>query len=162
MRIKTLWSLTIRALQHWWDDNCLRLAASITHGAVTASLMLRKLGRYPRQNGLSVALRELGRIACTLFMLDWLLVCLQFCSTDWDVLWCNVTRGTHLQSRQYWEHGVDPWRLRCHFRQEHITPEFEACKVRYGGKSWTQKPEQVLRSDVQSRLLKQLRQTRLW
>ncbi|MCQ4034014.1 Tn3 family transposase, partial [Klebsiella pneumoniae] len=29
-------------------------------GTVTASLMLRKLGSYPRQNGLAVALRELG------------------------------------------------------------------------------------------------------
>lgn len=34
--------------------------------------MLRKLGSYPRQNGLAVALRELGRIERTLFMLDWL------------------------------------------------------------------------------------------
>ncbi|BEA70483.1 Tn3 family transposase [Escherichia coli] len=39
---------------------------------VTASLMLRKLGSYPRQNGLAVALRELGRIERTLFILDWL------------------------------------------------------------------------------------------
>ncbi|UMX71211.1 Tn3 family transposase [Klebsiella pneumoniae] len=37
-----------------------------------ASLMLRKLGSYPRQNGLAVALRELGRIEHTLFILDWL------------------------------------------------------------------------------------------
>ncbi|MCY6665552.1 Tn3 family transposase, partial [Escherichia coli] len=36
-------------------------------GTVTASLMLRKLGSYPRQNGLAVALRELGRIERTLF-----------------------------------------------------------------------------------------------
>jgi TnpA family transposase len=35
--------------------------------------MLRKLGSYPRQNGLALALRELGRIERTLFMLDWLL-----------------------------------------------------------------------------------------
>jgi TnpA family transposase len=28
-------------------------------------LMLRKLGRYPRQNGLALALRELGRRAIT-------------------------------------------------------------------------------------------------
>jgi TnpA family transposase len=35
-------------------------------------LMLRKLGSYPRQNGLAVALRELGRIERTLFILDWL------------------------------------------------------------------------------------------
>ena len=39
---------------------------------MTASLILRKLGSYPRQNGLAVALRELGRIERTLFILDWL------------------------------------------------------------------------------------------
>ena len=33
---------------------------------------MRKLGSYPRQNGLAVALRELGRIERTLFILDWL------------------------------------------------------------------------------------------
>lgn len=33
-------------------------------------LMLRKPGSYPRQNGLAVALRELGRIERTLFALD--------------------------------------------------------------------------------------------
>ncbi|HBV7384890.1 Tn3 family transposase [Escherichia coli] len=48
------------------------LATSIKQGTVTASLMLRKLGSYPRQNGLAVALRELGRIERTLFILDWL------------------------------------------------------------------------------------------
>eukprot|EP01133_Synstelium_polycarpum_P011398 gene11398-13284_t len=47
-------------------------ASSIKQGTVTASLMLRKLGSYPRQNGLAVALRELGRIERTLFILDWL------------------------------------------------------------------------------------------
>ena len=56
---------------HW--DEVRRLVASISHGTVTASLMLRKLGSYPRQNGLALALRELGRIERTLFMLDWLL-----------------------------------------------------------------------------------------
>ena len=50
----------------------MRLATSIKQGTVTASLMLRKLGSYPRQNGLAVALRELGRIERTLFILDWL------------------------------------------------------------------------------------------
>jgi TnpA family transposase len=39
---------------------------------VTASLMLHKLGSYHRQNGLAVALRELGRIERTLFTLEWL------------------------------------------------------------------------------------------
>jgi len=44
---------------HW--DEILRLATSIRQGTVTASLMLRKLGAYPAQNGLALALRELGR-----------------------------------------------------------------------------------------------------
>jgi TnpA family transposase len=48
----------------------LRLATSIKHGNVTASLILRKLSAYPRQNGL--ALRELGRIERTIFTLKWL------------------------------------------------------------------------------------------
>ena len=39
-----------------------RLIASIRQGTVTASLILRKLGSYPRQNSLALALRELGRI----------------------------------------------------------------------------------------------------
>ena len=55
---------------HW--DEILRLATSIRRGTVTASLMLRKLGSYPRQNGLAVALRELGRIERSLFALEWL------------------------------------------------------------------------------------------
>lgn len=50
----------------------LRLASSIRQGTVTASLMLHKLGSYPRQNGLAVALRELGRIERTLFTMEWL------------------------------------------------------------------------------------------
>ncbi|WP_028215621.1 Tn3 family transposase, partial [Paraburkholderia mimosarum] len=56
--------------QNW--DEVLRLATSIRQGTVTASLMLRKLGSYPRQNGLAVALREVGRIERTRFILDWL------------------------------------------------------------------------------------------
>jgi TnpA family transposase len=53
-------------------DEVLRLAASIQQGTVTASLILRKLGSYPRQNSLALALREIGRIERTLFMLAWL------------------------------------------------------------------------------------------
>ena len=50
----------------------LRLVASIKQGTVTASLILRKLGSYLRQNGLALALRELGRVERTLFTLEWL------------------------------------------------------------------------------------------
>lgn len=64
-------TIGIKNIQMHWDE-ILRLAASIKKGTVTASLMLRKLGSYPRQNGLALALRELGRIERTLFILDWL------------------------------------------------------------------------------------------
>ena len=64
-------TLNLKVIRAHWDD-ILRLATSIKQGTVTASLMLRKLGSYPRQNGLAVALRELGRIERTLFILDWL------------------------------------------------------------------------------------------
>lgn len=64
-------TLNIKHIRTHWDE-ILRLATSIKQGTVTASLMMRKLGSYPRQNGLAVALRELGRIERTLFILDWL------------------------------------------------------------------------------------------
>src|SRR5262249_53087158 len=54
-----------------WDE-VLRLAASIQQGTVTASLMLRKLGAYPRQNALALALREIGKLERTLFLLEYI------------------------------------------------------------------------------------------
>ena len=63
--------INVKLIQDCWDD-ILRLATSISKGTVTASLMMRKLASYPRQNKLATALRELGRIERTLFTLDWL------------------------------------------------------------------------------------------
>lgn len=60
-----------RAIRAHWDD-ILRLATSIRTGTVTASLMLRRLAAFPRQNGLAKALRDLGRLDRTLWTLDWL------------------------------------------------------------------------------------------
>lgn len=57
-------------LTHW--EEILRLATSIEHGTVTASLMLRKLGAYPRQNGLAIALREFGRLERSIFLLQYM------------------------------------------------------------------------------------------
>ncbi len=62
-------TLNIKHVRAHWDD-ILRPASSIKQGTVT-SLMLRKLGSYPRQNGLAVALRELGRIEHAVHP-DWL------------------------------------------------------------------------------------------
>jgi TnpA family transposase len=56
--------------QHW--DELLRIATSIRSRTVTASAMLRKLSAYPRQNGLAIALREVGRLERSIFMLNWL------------------------------------------------------------------------------------------
>ena len=63
------------------DAFCLRGGAprSITEndccpvGTVAPSLILRKLAAYPRRNDLAAALREIGRIERTLFMIDWAL-----------------------------------------------------------------------------------------
>lgn len=64
-------TLNIKHVRAHWEE-ILRLAASIKQGTVTASLMLRRLGSYPRLNGLAVALRELGQIERTLFIQEWL------------------------------------------------------------------------------------------
>jgi TnpA family transposase len=64
-------TINLRAISdHWFE--LLRLAMSIKTGTVTASVILRKLAAYPRQNGLAHALRELGKLERTLFTLDWL------------------------------------------------------------------------------------------
>lgn len=39
---------------------------------MTASALLKRLAAYPRQNTLAKALRDIGRIARTLFTLDWI------------------------------------------------------------------------------------------
>jgi Tn3 transposase DDE domain len=62
-------AINVKHIKSHWDE-ILRLAASIKQGTVTASLILRKLGSYPRQNGLAIALREIGRIERTLYLSD--------------------------------------------------------------------------------------------
>jgi len=64
-------TLNIKNISAHWNE-IMRMATSIKQGTATASLMLRKLGSYPRQNSLAIALRELGRIERTLFILEWL------------------------------------------------------------------------------------------
>ena len=64
-------AVNVKLIAAHWDD-VLRLATSVRTGAVSASLMLKRLGAYPRQNGLALALREIGRVERTAFTLDWL------------------------------------------------------------------------------------------
>src|SRR3546814_3112989 len=55
-----------------WPD-ILRLMATIAAGTVAPSQIPRKLASYPRQHELAPALREVGRIVRTLFLIDWIL-----------------------------------------------------------------------------------------
>ena len=54
-----------------WPD-LLRLAASMALGAVQPSAVLRRLASYPRANELAIALREVGRLERSLFLLRWI------------------------------------------------------------------------------------------
>ena len=42
-------------------------------GTIAPSLILRQLASFPRRNDLAAALREVGRVERTLFMIDWAL-----------------------------------------------------------------------------------------
>jgi len=64
-------NVNVRVISDQWSE-LLRLAMSIKTGTVTASVILRKLAAYPRQNSLALALRELGKLERTFFTLQWL------------------------------------------------------------------------------------------
>lgn len=53
-------------------DEVLRLASSIKEGTVISSLIISKLASYSRQNSLAAALREMGKIEKTIFILDYI------------------------------------------------------------------------------------------
>lgn len=53
-------------------EDVLRLSHSIREGTVSASLIMEKLGSYARQNSLATALREMGRIEKTIFILNYI------------------------------------------------------------------------------------------
>lgn len=63
--------INIKVIQENYDD-VLRLAYSIREGKVSGSLIMGKLGSYARQNALATALREMGRIEKTIFILDYI------------------------------------------------------------------------------------------
>jgi TnpA family transposase len=53
-----------------WDE-MRRVASSIRHGTVSASLLMRKLAAYPRQNQVARALTEVGKLERTVFLLEY-------------------------------------------------------------------------------------------
>ncbi|QCL98062.1 Tn3 family transposase [Agrobacterium tumefaciens] len=60
---------TALILEHW--DDLLHLAASITTRTVAPSTILKRLSASSKSSDLAKALRELGRIERTLFMIEW-------------------------------------------------------------------------------------------
>ena len=71
--IDTLFKDTIK-----WEliESCLpdmlRIALSVKAGRINASTILRRLGTYSRKNKLYLALRELGRVVWTVFLLQYI------------------------------------------------------------------------------------------
>lgn len=61
----------ITRIEKQWPD-VIRLIASITTHRVIPSDFLRQLASFPRQNELAIALREIGRIERTIFILTWI------------------------------------------------------------------------------------------
>ena len=55
-----------------WPD-ILRAVATMAAGVMPPSQLLKKFASYPRQHELALALREIGHIERTLFIIDWLL-----------------------------------------------------------------------------------------
>ncbi len=63
--------INTRAIREGWED-LLRLTASVKTGVTSAARVLRKLNAHHPETRLYKALREVGRIAKTLFLLDYL------------------------------------------------------------------------------------------
>ena len=66
-------AINLRKIEEKWDE-ILRMTASIRAGTVAPSVLMRRLAlaAYPRQNALARALREIGCLERTLFILDWI------------------------------------------------------------------------------------------
>lgn len=60
-----------QVVENW--PGILRTIATMVAGVMPPSQLLRKFASYPRQHELALALREIGRIERTLFIIDWLL-----------------------------------------------------------------------------------------
>jgi TnpA family transposase len=70
--LETLIGSPVRAkyiVEHWGEIQ--RLASSIRHGSASASLLMRRLLAYSRQNRLATPLTELEKLERTSFLLDY-------------------------------------------------------------------------------------------
>ena len=58
-----------RLIREQWAEKQ-RIAASIRHGTSPASVLMRKLASYPRQNRVAAAFTEMGKVERTLSLLE--------------------------------------------------------------------------------------------
>lgn len=61
----------IARIENQWPD-IIRLIASVITHRVVPSEILRQLASFPRQNELAIALREIGHMERTIFILGWI------------------------------------------------------------------------------------------
>lgn len=59
--------INVERIKANWND-ILRLVTTIRSGHVRPSTLLAKLSAFPRQNGLALALRDLGRLNRSIFL----------------------------------------------------------------------------------------------
>jgi TnpA family transposase len=59
-----------KLIMEQWNE-MRRVASSIRHGTVSASLLMRKLAAYPRQNQVARALTEMGKLERTAYLLEY-------------------------------------------------------------------------------------------
>lgn len=62
--------INVERIKANWND-ILRLVTTIRSGQVRPSTLLAKLSAFPRQNGLALALRDIGRINRSIFLPQW-------------------------------------------------------------------------------------------
>ncbi|KQZ99881.1 hypothetical protein ASD64_13780 [Mesorhizobium sp. Root157] len=62
--------INVERIKANWDD-ILHLVTTIRSGQVRPSTLLAKLSAFPRQNGLALALRDIGRINRSIFLPQW-------------------------------------------------------------------------------------------
>lgn len=62
---------SLSRIESQWPDIVRLIASIITHRVIPSDI-LRQLASFPRQNELAIALREIGRIERTIFILTWI------------------------------------------------------------------------------------------
>jgi TnpA family transposase len=106
--------INIDLIIKYWDE-ILRLAASLKLKWVTASLLIRKLQAFPRQNILVRALQEYGRLVKTIFILRY------FKSEAYRRrISTQLNKGEKFHALRAYLHSANRGRIRKRYPEDHI------------------------------------------